>query len=79
MARKCKITGKKPLAGNSVSHANNKKRRLQKPNIVEKRIFDPELGTTVRVKLSTSALRTVTKKGLAAYLRKKGLKVKDIR
>lgn len=78
MARKCVISGKGPLSGNSVSHANNKKRRSQKPNIQYKKIFDPELGRSVRVKLSANALRSVTRVGLSAFLRKKGLSIKDV-
>ena len=78
MSRKCNITGKKPLAGNNVSHAHNKTRRMQKPNIVKKRIFVPELGRSVRVKLSTRALRTVSKLGLLSYLRKLNLQIKDV-
>jgi large subunit ribosomal protein L28 len=70
MARYCKITNKKPMAANSVSHANNKHNRWQKPNIQVKKIYDPELGKEVRVKVSTRALRTITKVGLTAYLRK---------
>ena len=84
MARHCKITGKKPMAANNVSHAHNKTNRWQKPNIIEKVVFDPELGRGVRVKISTRALRTITKVGLSAYLRKlnkKGqyLTIKDLR
>lgn len=78
MARRCSILNKGPMSGNNVSHAHNKTRRVQKPNIQKKRIFDPELGRTVRVKLSTRALRTVTKYGLSAYLRKVGLTLKDV-
>ena len=78
MARKCKLTGKGPVVGNNVSHANNRTKRRQLPNLRKKRIYIPELDRTVRVKLSTSALRTVTKKGLLNYLRDEGLSLKDI-
>ncbi len=78
MARYCKITDKKPMAANSISHAHNKSNRWQKPNMIEKKLFDPELGRTVRVKISTRALRTVTKVGLSAYLRKLSKKGKFI-
>ncbi|MCY4047110.1 MAG: 50S ribosomal protein L28, partial [Candidatus Dadabacteria bacterium] len=63
MARRCAITGKGPLSGNNVSHANNKTRRRQIPNLQNKRIFVPELGRFVRIKLSARALRTIDKKG----------------
>jgi large subunit ribosomal protein L28 len=78
MSRKCTITGKKPLSGNTVSHANNKLKKWQKPNIHDKRLYVPELGRTVRVRLSTRALRSVSKVGLLAYLKKNGLQLKDV-
>ncbi|QMU55731.1 MAG: 50S ribosomal protein L28 [Candidatus Mycalebacterium zealandia] len=78
MARKCSITGKKPLAGNHVSHANNKTRRRQLPNLQTKRIFIPELGKFVKIKLSTRALRTIDKKGLVPFLKSEGLSLKDV-
>lgn len=78
MSRRCSISGKKPLSGNNVSHAHNKTRRLQRPNIQTKRLYVPELGRFVRLKLSTHALRTVSKIGLMPYLRKKGLSLKDV-
>ena len=78
MSRVCKLTGKKPLAGNRVSHANNKTRHMQRPNIQKKSIFVPELGRSITVRLSTRALRTVTKNGLMQYLKKEGLRLKDI-
>ena len=78
MARKCEITGKGPLAGNSVSHAHNKTKRRQLPNLQRKRIFVPELNRTVRIRVSTSALRSIDKLGLAAFLRKNGLSLSDV-
>ena len=79
MARKCKITGKRPLVGNNVSHAHNKTRRRQLPNLQSKRIFNEETGSFIRVRLSTKALKTVTRKGLMPYLREQGLTLKDLR
>jgi len=78
MSRKCKLTGKGPMAGNNVSHAHNKTRRRQLPNLQWKRIYVPELDRTVRIRLSTRALRTIDKKGLMTYLRDEGLKLKDV-
>ena len=78
MARRCSITGKKPLAGNHVSHANNKVRRRQLPNLQTKRIYVPELGKFVKIKLSARALRTVDKKGLLPLLKSEGLSLKDV-
>jgi len=78
MARRCSITGKKPLSGNHVSHANNKVRRRQLPNLQKKRIYVSELGGFVKIKLSTRALRTIDKKGFLPFLKSKGLSLKDV-
>ena len=78
MARKCSISGKKPLVGNRVSHANNRTKMVQRPNLQSKRIYIPEEDRWVRVKLSNRALRTVTKKGLLNYLKAEGLSLKDV-
>ena len=50
----------------------------QTPNIHDKRIYVPELGRTVRLRLSARALRTITKKGLMSFLRDEGLRLKDV-
>jgi len=61
-----------------VSHSNRKVKRVQKPNLKNKRIYVPELGRFVRIKLSTRALRTVNKKGLLSYLKDQGLSLKEV-
>ncbi|MDE2751756.1 MAG: 50S ribosomal protein L28 [Gemmatimonadota bacterium] len=78
MSRKCDITGKRPLVGYNVSHAHNKTKKRQLPNLQTKRIFVPELRKSVRIKVSTSALRSIDKMGLTAFLRKNGLTLSDI-
>lgn len=78
MARKCSLTNKKPLVGNRVSHAKNRTKMRQLPNLQSKRIFLPEENRWVRVRLSTRALRTVSKKGLTQFLRDEGLRLKDV-
>ncbi len=78
MARTCKLTGKRPHVANNVSHANNKTKRKQLPNLQAKRIFVPELDRWVRLRLSTRALRTVTRNGLMDYLKSEGLSLKDV-
>jgi large subunit ribosomal protein L28 len=78
MARVCKVTGKKPLVGNNVSHANNRTKRRQFPNLQIKRIYVEHLDKHVRVKLSARALKTVTRTGLMPYLRKQGLTLQDV-
>ncbi len=71
MSRRCSITGKGVLAGNNVSHANNKTRRRFLPNLQETSLLSDALGGTVRVRLSTRAIRTVDRNGgLDAYLLK---------
>ena len=78
MARKCDLTGKKPLVGNHVSHANNKVKRRQNPNLHTKRIYIPELEKYVKLKISNRALRTINKKGLLKFLKDEGLTLKDV-
>ena len=78
MARRCAVTGKKPMSGHNVSHANNRTKRRFLPNLITKRIFVPEMGRTVRLKISTSALRTIQKKGLLKTLKDEGLKLRDV-
>ena len=63
MSRRCRITGKTVLAGNNVSHANNKTRRRFLPNLQTASLLSDTLGTPVRLRLSTRAIRTVEKKG----------------
>ncbi len=74
----CKLTGKKPLVGYNVSHAHNKTKKRQQPNVQSKRVWLEEEGRLVRVRLSARALRTVTRIGLKAYLDKQGLKLGQI-
>jgi large subunit ribosomal protein L28 len=78
MARKCQLTGKGPLSGNNVSHSNRRTKRRQLPNLQTKRIYVAEEDRWVRVKLSTRALRTVTKKGLLGFLRDEGLTLDQV-
>ncbi|REJ85380.1 MAG: 50S ribosomal protein L28 [Acidobacteria bacterium] len=78
MSRKCQISGKRPMSAHNVSHAHNVTKRWQLPNVHSKRIFVPELGRQVRLKVSTRALRTIDKKGLVAYLKDNGLTLADV-
>ncbi len=70
MARVCQITGKKTRVGNNVSHANNKTKRRFYPNLQKKRFYIPEEDAWVTLKVSTSALRNITKNGISAVLKK---------
>ena len=70
MSKVCQLTGKRPAVGNNVSHSNRKTRRRFLPNLQSKRFFIPETGETVRLKLSTNAIKTINKLGVYAYLKK---------
>ena len=70
MSRICQITGKKVMAGNNVSHAKNKTKRKFYPNLHTKKFFVPETGETVILKVSTNAIRTIDKNGIASVLAK---------
>lgn len=61
MARKCFFSGKSPMVGNNVSHANNKTKRRLYPNLRSVRITLDD-GTRVRIKVAASTLRTMKKK-----------------
>ena len=63
MSRRCEITGKTVLAGNNVSHANNKTRRRFLPNLQDASLMSDVLGMPVRMRLSTRALRTIEHNG----------------
>lgn len=75
MARVCQITGKQRLVGNNVSHSQRKTKRVQQPNLITKKIYLPEEGRTVTMKLTARALRTMNKKGAQAFLKEQGVKV----
>jgi large subunit ribosomal protein L28 len=69
MARKCAISGKGVLTGNNVSHANNKTRRRFLPNLQTISLISDALGVSVRLRLSTHAIRSIEiNGGLDAYL-----------
>lgn len=73
MARVCTFTGKRPNVANKVSHSNRKSKKRQLPNLHKKRLWWTEGDRFVTVKLSTSALRTIDKKGLQVYADEVGL------
>ncbi len=68
MSKVCQITGKRTRVGNNVSHANNKVKRKFYPNLQKKKFFLESEGVWVELKVSTSAMRTINKKGLDATL-----------
>ena len=63
MARRCMITGKGVQTGNNVSHANNKTRRTFRPNLQRASFLSDALGHSVRLRLSTNAIRTIENNG----------------
>ncbi len=68
MSRVCQITGKRPITGNTVSHANNKRRRRFLPNLHVQRFWLEGEKRWVSLRVSTNALRTIEKNGLEAVL-----------
>lgn len=68
MARVCQVTGKGPMVGNNVSHANNKKKRRFLPNLQKLRIFVESENRWVSLRLSNAGLRVITKNGIDAVL-----------
>lgn len=68
MSKVCQLTGKRTRVGNNVSHANNKTKRKFYPNIQKKKFFLESEGVWVELKVSTKAMRTISKKGLDAAL-----------
>lgn len=68
MSKVCPITGKRPLSGNNVSHANNKTKRRFLPNLQVKRIWVASEKRFIRVKLSAKALRNIDKLGVESVL-----------
>ena len=71
MSRVCELTGKGPMSGNTVSHANNKSRRRFLPNLNEITLISDALGKTYKLRISAAALRSVDHRGgLDAFLAK---------
>jgi large subunit ribosomal protein L28 len=78
MSRVCQVTGKRPISGNTVSHANNRRRRRFLPNLHQQRFWLENEKRWVSLRVSTNALRTIEKNGLEAVLadlRKRGIKL----
>lgn len=68
MARVCDVTGKRPIKGNNVSHANNRTRRQFMPNLHSRRFWLEDEKRWIRLRVSHAGLRTIDKKGLDAVL-----------
>jgi large subunit ribosomal protein L28 len=68
MARVCQVTGKKPMVGNNVSHANNKTKRRFLPNLQNRRFWVESENRWVRMRVTNAALRLIDKKGIDVVL-----------
>ena len=77
MSRVCQVTGKKPVSGNNVSHANNRTRRRFLPNLHTHRFWVESENRWVKIRLSTNGMRIIDKNGIDAVIadmRKRGIK-----
>lgn len=68
MARVCQVTGKSPMSGNNVSHANNKTRRRFLPNLQSRRFWVESENRWVRLRVSANGIRTIDKNGIDVVL-----------
>jgi len=76
MSRTCVITGSRPNVKNMVSHANNRVKSLQLPNLQTHKVFVPELKRSISLRLSTRAIRTLKKQNnVLLFLRASGVKI----
>ena len=78
MSKICQITGKRPITGNNVSHSKRRTKRRFLPNIHKKRFYVPETDQWITLKISTTALRSINRLGIYAYLKKMEAKGVDI-
>jgi large subunit ribosomal protein L28 len=78
MARVCEVTGKKPVSGHHVSHANNKTKRRFLPNLQRRKFWVESENRWVSLRLSNAALRTIDKNGIDAVLAKMRLRGENI-
>ncbi|MFD1292537.1 50S ribosomal protein L28 [Lutibacter holmesii] len=69
MSRVCELTGKKAMVGNNVSHALNRTKRKFDANLVKKRFYIPEEDKWVTLRVATSALKNINKKGISAVIK----------
>ena len=68
MSRVCQVTGKRPMSGNNVSHANNRTRRRFLPNLHSRRFWLEDESRWVRLRVSGKGLRIIDKKGIETIL-----------
>ena len=75
MSRKCELTGKGVLVGHRVPHSNVKTKHRFEPNLQKKKFWSEEQNRFVKLKVSTSTIRTIDKMGVDTYARKLGIKI----
>lgn len=75
---KCKVSGKGPQFGNNRPWSNKATRRQWQPNVQKYTVFVPELGRSIKIRMSARALKTVNRIGLMDYLKKNNLSLKDV-
>tara|TARA_B100001057_G_C22857331_1_gene953142 strand:+ start:702 stop:938 length:237 start_codon:yes stop_codon:yes gene_type:complete len=68
MSRECEVTGKKPVAGNNVSHAKNRTRRRFLPNLQNRKFWVESENRWISMRISSAALRTIDKLGIDAVI-----------
>ncbi|OAI49182.1 50S ribosomal protein L28 [Gammaproteobacteria bacterium SCGC AG-212-F23] len=68
MSQVCQVTGKRPMVGNNVSHANNKTKRRYNPNLQERRFWLEDEKRFIKLRVSTKGLRTIDKYGIEKVL-----------
>jgi large subunit ribosomal protein L28 len=68
MSRICDLTGKKSIVGNNVSFSNKKSKRRFNPNLQVKKFYIPDTGEWITLKVSTSAIRTINKRGITSCI-----------
>ena len=78
MTRECEVTGKRPVSGNKVSHANNRSKRRFLPNLQSRKFWVESENKWISMRISAAALRTINKLGIDAVLAKMRLDGKKV-
>ncbi|MDG2253140.1 MAG: 50S ribosomal protein L28 [Methylophilaceae bacterium] len=78
MTRECEVTGKRPVSGNNVSHANNRTKRRFLPNLQSRKFWVESENRWISMRISAAALRTIDKLGIDAVLAKMRLDGKKV-
>ena len=78
MTRECEVTGKRPVSGNKVSHANNHTKRRFLPNLQNRKFWVETENSWISMRISAAALRTIDKLGIDAVIAKMRLEGKKV-